>query len=315
MELGYSLASEELHPTEMVRAAKRAEEIGFRSAWVSDHFHPWIDRQGQSPFVWSVIGGIAATTDLRVGTAVTCPTIRTHPAIIAQAAATSGAMAPGRFFLGVGSGEALNEHIFGDRWPSVDVRLEMLEEAVAVMRLLWEGGLQSHEGKHYRVENARLYTLPDEPVPVMVSGFGSKSAELAGRIGDGYIGTSPETELLETFERSGGAGKPTYAGIKVCWGADEAAARRTAYELWPNLGLSGQLAQELALPSHFEQATELVEEEHVTGMVPCGPDPERHLEVIRKYADAGYDAVYIHQIGPDQDGFLRFYGEEVLPKV
>jgi G6PDH family F420-dependent oxidoreductase len=315
MELGYSLASEELHPTEMVRAAKSAEEIGFRSAWVSDHFHPWTDRQGQSPFVWSVIGGIAATTDLRVGTAVTCPTIRTHPAIIAQAAATSAAMLPGRFFLGVGSGEALNEHILGDRWPSVDARLEMLEEAVAVMRLLWEGGLQSHEGKHYRVENARLYTLPDEPVPVMVSGFGSKSAELAGRIGDGYIGTSPDTELLETFERSGGAGKPKYAGIKVCWGADEAAARRTAYELWPNLGLSGQLAQELALPSHFEQATELVEEEHVTGMVPCGPDPERHLEVIRKYADAGYDAVYIHQIGPDQDGFLRFYGKEVLPKV
>jgi G6PDH family F420-dependent oxidoreductase len=315
MELAYSLASEELHPTEMVRAAKRAEEIGFRTAWVSDHFHPWIDRQGQSPFVWSVIGGIAATTDLRVGTAVTCPLIRTHPAIVAQAAATSAAMLPGRFFLGVGTGEALNEHILGDRWPPVDVRLEMLEEAVAVMRKLWAGGLQSHEGKHYRVENARLYTLPDEPVPVMVSGFGSKSAELAGRIGDGYIGTSPGAELLETFERSGGAGKAKLAGIKVCWGADEAAARRTAYEMWPNLGLSGQLAQELALPSHFEQAVELVEEEHVTGMVPCGPDPEGHLDVIRKYADAGYDALFIHQIGPDQDGFLRFYGEEVLPKV
>jgi G6PDH family F420-dependent oxidoreductase len=311
MELGYSLASEELHPTEMVRAAKRAEEIGFRSAWVSDHFHPWIDRQGQSPFVWSVIGGIAATTDLRVGTAVTCPLIRTHPAIVAQAAA----MLPDRFFLGVGTGEALNEHILGDRWPPVDVRLEMLEESVAVMRLLWEGGLQSHEGKHYRVENARLYTLPDEPLPVMVSGFGAKSAELAGRIGDGYIGTSPDTDLLEAFERSGGNGKPKYAGIKVCWGADEAAAGRTAYEMWPNLGLSGQLAQELALPSHFEQAVELVEEEHITGMVPCGPDPERHLDVIRKYADAGYDAVFIHQIGPDQDGFLRFYGKEVLPKV
>jgi G6PDH family F420-dependent oxidoreductase len=224
-------------------------------------------------------------------------------------------MLPGRFFLGVGTGEALNEHILGDRWPPVDVRLEMLEEAVAVMRLLWEGGLQSHEGKHYRVENARLYTLPDETVPVMVSGFGTKSAELAGRIGDGYIGTSPDTDLLETFERSGGNGKPKFAGIKVCWGAEEAAARRTAYEMWPNLGLSGQLAQELALPSHFEQAVELVEEEHVTGMVPCGPDPERHLNVIRKYADAGYDAVFIHQIGPDQDGFLRFYGKEVLPKV
>jgi G6PDH family F420-dependent oxidoreductase len=315
MELGYSLASEELHPSEMIRAAKRAEEIGFSSTWISDHFHPWVDGQGQSPFVWSVIGGIAATTELRVATAVTCPLIRTHPAIVAQAAATSAAMMPGRFVLGVGTGEALNEHIFGDRWPPVDVRLEMLEEAVALMRKLWEGGLQSHEGKHYRLENARLYTLPEEPVPVYVSGFGPKAAELAGRIGDGYMGTSPETDLLEKFDGAGGAGKPKWAGIKVCWADDEAAARRTAYELWPNLGLPGQLAQEIPLPSHFEQAVEMVGEEHITSTVPCGPDPERHLDVIRTYADAGYDAVFIHQIGPDQDGFLRFYGEEVLPKV
>jgi G6PDH family F420-dependent oxidoreductase len=315
MEIGYSLASEELHPTDMVRAAQRAEEIGFKSAWVSDHFHPWIDRQGESPFVWSVIGAIAATTQLRVATAVTCPLIRTHPAIVAHAAATSEAMMPGRFFLGVGTGENLNEHILGDRWPPADVRLEMLEEAVAVMRKLWDGGLQSHEGKHYRVENARLYTLPDEPVPVYVSGFGEKSAELAGRIGDGYIGTSPDSDLLAKFDDAGGGGKPKWAGVKVCWAEDESAARRTAHELWPNLGLQGQLAQEIALPAHFEQATELVNEEHVTSMVPCGPDPERHLDMIRKYADAGYDAVFVHQIGSDQDGFLRFYAEEVLPKV
>ncbi len=315
MEIAYSLASEELHPRDMVRAARRAEETGFRSVWLSDHFHPWIDRQGQSPFVWSVIGGVAATTDLRVGTAVTCPLIRTHPAIVAHAAATSAAMLPGRFALGVGTGEALNEHVLGDRWPPADVRLEMLEEAVAVMRKLWEGGQQSHEGKHYRVENARLYTLPDEPVPVMVSGFGDKSAALGGRIGDGYIGSAPDPDLLRTFDEAGGAGKPKFAGIKVCWADDEAAARRTAHELWPNLGLPGQLAQELALPALFEQAVELVEEEKVTGMVPCGPDPEGHLDTIRKYADAGYDAVFVHQIGPDQEGFLRFYGEEVLPKV
>ena len=330
MEIAYSLASEELRPTEMVRAARRAEETGFRSVWLSDHFHPWIGRQGQSPFVWSVIGGIAATTELRVGTAVTCPLIRTHPAIVAHAAATSAAMLPGRFSLGVGTGEALNEHVHGDRWPPVDVRLEMLEEAVAVMRKLWAGGQQSHEGKHYRVENARLYTLPDEPVPVMVSGFGAKSAVLGGRIGDGYIGTAPDADLLRTFDEAGGAGKPKFAGIKVCWASDEAAARRTAYDLWPNLGLPGQLratvrvegrglpgqlAQELPLPALFEQAVELVEEEQVTGMVPCGPDPERHLDTIRKYAHAGYDAVFVHQIGPDQEGFLRFYGEEVLPKV
>jgi G6PDH family F420-dependent oxidoreductase len=315
MEIGYSLASEELHPTDMVRAAQRAEEIGFRSAWLSDHFHPWIDRQGQSPFVWSVIGGIAATTELRVGTAVTCPLIRMHPAIVAHAAATSAAMMPGRFSLGVGTGEALNEHILGDRWPPADVRLEMLDEAVAVMRKLWKGGQQSHEGKHYRVENARLYTLPAEPVPVMVSGFGPKAAELAGRIGDGYVGSAPDDDLLATFDEAGGAGKPKFAGMKVCWAEDEAEARRTAHELWPNLGLPGQLSQELALPSFFEQAVESVDEDDVTSKVACGPDPERHLEMIRKYAEAGYDEVFIHQIGADQDGFLRFYGEEVLPKV
>jgi G6PDH family F420-dependent oxidoreductase len=315
MEIGYSLASEELHPTDMVRAAQRAEEIGFQSAWLSDHFHPWIDRQGASPFVWSVIGGIAATTELRVGTAVTCPLIRTHPAVVAHAAATSAAMLPGRFYLGVGTGEALNEHIFGDRWPPADVRLEMLDEAVAVMRKLWEGGQQSHEGKHYRVENARLYTLPDQPVPVMVSGFGPKAAELAGRIGDGYVGSAPDADLLATFDEAGGTGKPKFAGVKVCWAEDEAEARRTAYELWPNLGLPGQLAQELTLPSFFEQAVESVDEGAVTSKVVCGPDSERHLEMIRKYAEAGYDEVFVHQIGADQDGFLRFYGEEVLPKV
>src|SRR6266566_3097685 len=181
MQLGYHLSSEEHDANTLVRLAGRAEQLGFGFATIADHFHPWTDAQGQSPFVWGVLGGIAATTStLRVGTAVTCPLIRTHPAIVAQAAATAAAMFGDRFFLGVGSGEALNEHIFGDRWPPADIRLEMLEEAVAVMRKLWEGGQQSHEGKHYRVENARLYTLPDEPVPVMVSGFGTKSAALAG---------------------------------------------------------------------------------------------------------------------------------------
>jgi G6PDH family F420-dependent oxidoreductase len=315
MEIGYSLASEELPPRDMVRWAQRAEEMGFRSVLISDHFHPWIDRQGQSPFVWSVIGGIAATTRLRVVTGVTCPLIRTHPAIVAHAAATSAEMMPGRFSLGVGSGEALNEHILGDRWPSLDVRLEMLEEAIAVMRKLWDGGLQSHEGKHYRVENARLYTLPEQTVPVMVSGFGPKATELAGRIGDGYIGTAPETELLANFEQAGGTGKPKLAGMKVCWAADEASARRTAHELWPNLGVPGQLGQELPLPSHFEQAAENVTQQQVTSKVPCGPDPEHHLDMIRRYADAGYDAAFVHQIGPNQEGFFRFFAEEILPKV
>lgn len=200
-EFGYALSSEEHAPNDLVCYAVRAEQIGFTFALISDHFHPWTDRQGHSPFVWTVIGGIAqATQRLRLGTGVTCPTIRTHPAIIAQAAATSAAMMPGRFFLGVGSGENLNEHILGDYWPPSDVRLDMLEEAVEVMRLLWEGGTKSHEGPYYNtVHNARIYTLPSEPPPVYMAVGGSRSAKLAGRIADGIVSTAPRERLVTEF--------------------------------------------------------------------------------------------------------------------
>ncbi|HWB73171.1 MAG TPA: TIGR03557 family F420-dependent LLM class oxidoreductase [Egibacteraceae bacterium] len=316
VRLGYVLSSEELGPNELVRAAVRAEEAGFETAWVSDHFHPWIGRQGQSPFVWAVIGGIAqATGRLRVGTGVTCPTIRIHPAIVAQAAATATVMLPGRFFLGVGSGENLNEHILGDRWPPTDVRLEMLEEAVAVIRLLWQGGTHSHHGRHYTVENACLYTLPEQPPPIYVSAFGPKAAGVAARIGDGYVGTAPQAELLEAFAAQGGADKPQLGTMKVCWADDEERACRTAFELWPNLALPGELAQELATVAHFEQAVAMVTADDVCETIPVGPDPERHLASIRQYADAGYDEVYVHQIGPDQEGFCRFYEREVLPRL
>ena len=312
-EIGYALSSEEHPPSDLVRNARRAEEAGFTFALISDHFHPWIDRQGQSPFVWSVIGGIAhATERLRVGTGVTCPMIRIHPAIIAHAAATSAAMMPGRFFLGVGTGENLNEHVLGDKWPASHVRREMLEEAVEIIRLLWEGGSQDYDGAYYTVENARLYTLPDEPPPIVVAASGERAAELAGRIGDGFVGTSANRELLETFERSGGAGKPRYGQLTVCYAADEAQARRTAHEYWPTAGIRGELSQELPMPAHFEQAAQLVTEEQVAEAVVCGPDPQRHVEKIREYVDAGYDHVYVHQIGPDQEGFLAFYEKEIL---
>src|SRR5919197_3799469 len=184
--LGYALSSEEHPPNELVRYAGAAEEAGFGFALISDHFHPWIDKQGNSPFVWSVIGAIAhATQRLELGTGVTCPLMRIHPAIVAQAAATAAAMMPGRFFLGVGTGENLNEHILGHHWPPADERREMLEEAVEGIRLLWQGGQQNFRGAHYTVENARLYTLPNQPPPIMVAGAGPESAELAGRIGDG----------------------------------------------------------------------------------------------------------------------------------
>jgi G6PDH family F420-dependent oxidoreductase len=314
-EIGYALSSEEHTPNDLVRWARRAEEVGFTFALISDHYHPWVDSQGHSPFVWSVLGGIAQATErLRIGTGVTCPTIRIHPAIIAQAAATVAAMMPGRFFLGVGTGENLNEHILGDHWPPFDVRAEQLEEAVEVIRLLWQGGQQSHHGLHYTVENARLYTLPDELPPIMVAAAGPKAADLAGRIGDGLITTSPDSKVRERFEAAGGTGKPGYGQMTVCWARDEATARKTALEIWPNAGLSGELSQELPTPAHFQQAVKLVTEEVIAESVICGPDARRHIEKIQKFIDAGYDHIYIHQVGPDQEGFLDFYRREVLPR-
>jgi G6PDH family F420-dependent oxidoreductase len=313
-EIGYFLSSEEHGPDALVRQAQQAEQAGFRSVWISDHYHPWNDRQGHSPFVWSVIGGIAATTRLRVTTAVTCPTVRIHPAVLAQAAATAALMLPGRFLFGVGSGENLNEHILGARWPRVEVRLEMLEEAVEVMRKLWKGKLTSHDGRFYQVENARIYSLPDEPPPVLMSALGQKSVSLAARVADGLISTQPDRESLERYAAEGGKG-PRQGGLKVCWGRDEQAARKTAFELWPNNLLPGQLAQELALPSHFDQATQLVTEDEVAELIPCGPDPERHLASIRQYLDAGFDEVYVSQIGDDQAGFFDFWRRELAPRL
>jgi G6PDH family F420-dependent oxidoreductase len=314
MRIGYFLSCEEFGPHALVAQARLAQRAGIDRVWISDHYHPWNDRQGQSPFVWSVIGGIAATTNLRVTTAVTCPTVRIHPAVVAQAAATAALMLPGRFLLGVGSGENLNEHVLGDRWPRVEVRLEMLEEAVHVLRTLWEGKLTSHDGRHYRVENACIYSRPPEPPPVLVSALGPKSVSLAARIGDGLISTRPDQESLERYVAEGGSG-PKQGGLKVCWARDEQTARKTAFELWPNTLVPGQLSQELALPSHFEQASQLVTEDALAETIPCGPDPERHLASIRQYLDAGFDEVYVSQIGDDQAGFFDFYRRELAPRL
>ena len=314
-EFGYALSSEEHSAPDLVANAAAAEEAGFSFALISDHFHPWIDRQGESPFVWSVLGGIAASTErLVVGTGVTCPILRIHPAIVAQAAATAAAMLPGRFFLGVGTGENLNEHVLGQRWPATYIRREMLEEAVAVMRLLWNGGLESHRGRHFTVENARIYTLPEEPIDVLVAAGGVEAAELAGRIGDGLIGTAPDEAIVDAFADAGGAGKPRYAQATVCWAETEKDARRTALEWWPNAALRGPLGQELPLPSHFEEAAAMVNEDDIAKVIACGPDADSHLELLEKYERAGYTHVYVHQVGPDQDGFFDFYASDILPR-
>jgi G6PDH family F420-dependent oxidoreductase len=311
MKLGLFLSSEEWGPVDLVRQAQRGEEAGFHALWISDHYHPWIDEQGHSPFVWGTIGAIAQATNMRVTTGVTCPTVRIHPAVIAHAAATASILLEGRFQLGVGSGEALNEHIMGDRWPPAETRLEMLEEAVEVIRTLWQGGNQDHRGKHYLVENARIYDLPDEPPEILVSGFGPLATKLAARIGDGYCTTAPD-ELIELYRSEGGKG-PVQAGTKVCFDSDEAKARETAYRLWPNEHLPGELAQVLPTPAHFEQASELVTEDMVADTVPCGPDLDRHMEALQEYADAGVDELFVQQIGPNQDEFFDTWAKEVLP--
>jgi G6PDH family F420-dependent oxidoreductase len=311
MKLGYFLACEEFGPRELVDQARRAEEAGFHALWISDHYHPWNDQQGHSPFVWSVIGALSEATGLPVTTGVTCPTVRIHPAIIAQAAATSAVMHHGRYSLGVGSGEALNEHILGDRWPEADVRLEMLEEAVEVIRLLWQGGQQSHHGRHYTVENARVYDLPEAPPPILVSGFGPKAIEVAARIGDGFVTTSPDKEAIDRYRSCGGTG-PVHAGAKVCYMDNADAALEMILRLWPNEGLPGELAQLLPTPAHFEQACELVTGEHIAS--PAGPDLEQHVESLRQYADAGVDELYVQQIGPEQKAFFTTWAREVLPQ-
>ncbi len=262
-----------------------------------------------------MLGAIAEATDrLVVGTGVTCPTIRIHPAIIAHAAATTAALMPGRFFLGVGTGENLNEHILGQAWPEWEVRAEMLEEAVAVIRELWRGEVTSHRGTYYTVQNAKLYTLPDEPPPIHIAAGGPRMAELAGRIGDGFIGTGPDEDLLAAFTSAGGSG-PRFGQVTLCWGKTEAAARRTAHEFWPTAALKGEVTQELPNPAQFTDLVSMVTEDQVAEAITCGPDPDVHLEKIQAYIRAGFDHVYLHQVGPDQEGFFAWAERELLPRI
>ncbi len=258
---------------------------------------------------------LSQATSLPVTTAVTCPTLRIHPAVIAQAAATAAVQLDGRFTLGVGSGEALNEHIFGDSWPNADTRLEMLEEAVALIRRLWTGKQVSHRGIHYRVESARIYTRPDAPPPIYVSGFGPKSIELAAQIGDGFCLVSPDREAIDQFRKQGGGDKPVQAGTKVCYGADETACRRSVHQLWPNEVMPGELAQILPTPAHFEQTAQLVTEEMIGEQVVCGPDLDRHLAHLRQFVDAGVDELHVQQVGGDHEAFFAAYRDTVLPQL
>jgi G6PDH family F420-dependent oxidoreductase len=313
--IGYFLSCEQYGPKELVAQARAAERAGFERLWISDHFHPWNDAQGQSPFVWSVIGALSEAVSLPVTTAVTCPTVRIHPAVIAQAAATAAVQLEGRFVLGVGSGEALNEHVLGDPWPSVGERLSMLEEAVGLIRALHRGEQVSHHGEYYEVQEARIYTRPDDPIPIYFSGFGPQATELAGRIGDGYCTVVPDAELVRAFRDAGGGDKPVQAGMKVSWDVDHDAALDRAHRLWGNDMLPGQLGQVLPRPQDFADAMSLVPREKVAEAIVCGDDPAAHLSRVREFLDAGVDEVYVQQVGNDHEGFFRGWAEQVLPEL
>jgi G6PDH family F420-dependent oxidoreductase len=310
---GYFLSSEEYDPAELVRQARLAEQAGFEALWISDHFHPWLDEQGQSSFVWSVIGAISQVTSLPITTAVTCPIMRLHPALVAQAAATAALLTRNRFVLGLGTGEALNEHIVGERWPSAAERLEMLDEAVGLIRDLYTGKQVNHHGQHFTAENARLYSVPAERPPIYISGFGRLSVLLAARIGDGYMTVMPDADMIRLYRDSGGADRPVQGGLKVCWGPDAGQARKTMHRLWPNDYIPGEAAQLLPLPRDFGQLSDLITEDMVSA--PCGPDPDAHLTGLRQFTDAGADEVYVQQVGGAPEAFFEFYAEQVLPRA
>src|SRR3954451_2017603 len=314
MQLGYHLFSEELDPRAMTRWAARAEELGFDFVTVSDHFHPWTRAQGQSPFVWGVIGAIAAVTErVEVATCVTCPTVRLHPAIVAQAAATAAVQLDGRFVLGLGTGERLNETILGDPWPPAPVRREMLEEAGAIMRALWTGEVvRNFDGHHYAVQGARIFTLPNEPPDIVISGFSPHSTALASRIADGYWNVAPDPDLLGVFRQAGGGGEPAYPKLDTCVASYDATAPRIAYETWPTSALGGEIGQQLAMPEHYEQAAESVTEEEVAEGILCSNEAEPHVAALREFEEAGYDSVCVQQCGPDQERLLELYSRDVL---
>jgi G6PDH family F420-dependent oxidoreductase len=312
-KIGVFFSTEELPAPRILELAPQSEQVGFEKAWISDHFHPWNHEQGNSPFVWAVLGGLAAVTEkLAFHTAVTAPTIRIHPGIIAQAAATIGTMMPGRFGLGVGTGEALNEHVFGDVWPESETRREMLEEAIEVIRLLWTGENVSYEGHHYTLENARIFSLPDELPPIHVSAFGPKAVTMAAEMGDGFMTVGPEAELLKQYRAEGGTGT-SHTALKVCVGKDKEHCIDEAFRLWPNEGLPGELPQILPTVRHFEQATELVTRDMIAESTPCGPDAGPIVEAIQEHVDAGFDEVYVGQIGEEWDVFHAMMRDEVLP--
>lgn len=313
---GYTLMGEGHDPRTLVRNAVLAEQGDFEHAVFSDHYHPWLSSQHHSPFTWSVLGAVAhATERMELATMVTCPILRYHPAIIAQAAATVAVMSDGRFTLGLGAGERLNEHVVGAGWPPADVRHEMLDEAIEILRALWSGDYVSHRGRYFTVEDARIFDLPSDPIKIFVAASGLESATLAAEAGDGICTTEPNSDLVEAYVAAGGRPEATWTQIPLSWHADAAKGAEQARDQF-RFGHPGwKVMAELPNPVNFDAATETVTAEAMAEMMPCGPDPERHVEAIRAYVDAGFERIAVVQVGDDQEGFLRFWRDEILPRL
>lgn len=314
IKIGYALSSEEHSPSDLIRFSTLAEDAGFSFALVSDHYHPWISEQGESPFVWNLIGALSQSTKhMQIGIGVNCPILRYHPAIIAQAAATSQVMLEGRFILGLGTGENLNEHIIGQGWPPIKIRQEMLIEAIEVIKLLLQGGYQSYYGNYFNVDTARIYTMPKVTIPIIISAYGTSSAQIAGIYGDGFISTAPNKELIQVFEESAGITKPKFGQVHICFDKDMKKAKDIVKKVWPNSAMPKPLNTELRLPRDFERTAELVQIDEATKDIPVGPDLDKILTSIDQYKKAGFDHVYLHQIGPNQEEFINFAKNKILP--
>ncbi|MCA2211985.1 TIGR03557 family F420-dependent LLM class oxidoreductase [Jidongwangia harbinensis] len=315
MRIGYKLSAEGFGPKELIRQAVRAEQAGFDFVEISDHYHPWLDVQGHSPFAWTVLGAIAAKTD-RIGlaTGVTCPSVRYHPAIIAQAAATLAIMSDNRFTLGIGAGERLNEHVVGQGFPSVHGRHERLREALEIINLLWQGGYQSYQGKHLQLEDARVFDLPDRLPVIAVAAGGRQAAELAAELGTGLFATEPRADLVETFTGAGGSG-PRYAEVPMAWAATEEAGVQEALKTTRWAVTGWKVMSELPNPANFEAASATVTADDIRKQFAVGPDPEPYAEAVQKYVDAGFDHIVLQNAGPDPDGFLDFFAKELKDKL
>jgi G6PDH family F420-dependent oxidoreductase len=311
MEIGYKLATEGFAPKELIRQAVAAEQAGFDFVEMSDHFHPWVEAQGHGAFTWNLLSAIAMKTErIKLVTGVTCPSMRYHPAIIAQAAATLAIISDGRFTLGVGAGERLNEHVTGEGFPARRVRHERLREALEIIRLLWSGGYRSYEGRHLRLEDARIFDLPDQQPVIAVAASGPASARIAAELGDGLFAVDPDRQLVGDWRTLGGRG-PVYGEMPLAWAPDEDSAVQAVLEK-NSFALTGwKVMSELPNPVNFEAVTALVTAGQVRGQFACGPDPRRHLELARRFAEAGFDHLVLMNAGPDPDGFLDFYAAEL----